>query len=221
MFSLNKDQEQTNQTGVDRAKIERVNSGLIQKEILDNMKDEKWKRQYDQEYKSQFKRVKGMAAMGKGQFSETRVKEETLSQMKKDAVFQNAINFVELSASKVKEGDEDDPAIHKKFCVPNCCRKHEHTYMYDYSKDWRNPVRERPGECHDQDQAVYMVKGSPINLESDMPILEDFEDSDFKFNYETIDPKASYKFNQTIESYAFPLKKVKKPGNAHDSFNYF
>ena len=65
-----------------------------------------------------------------------------------------------------------------------------------------------------------MVKGSPINLESDMPILEDFEDSDFGFNYETIDPKASYKFNQTIESYAFPLKKTKKPGNAHKSFNW-
>jgi len=65
-----------------------------------------------------------------------------------------------------------------------------------------------------------MVKGSPINLESNMPILEDFEDDVFKFNYETIDPKASYKFNQTIESYAFPLKKVKKPNNTHNSFNY-
>jgi hypothetical protein len=46
-------------------------------------------------------------------------------------------------------------------------------------------------------------------------------DKDFDFNYETIDPKASYKFNQTIESFSFPLKKTKRPENAHKSFNWF
>ena len=45
-----------------------------------------------------------------------------------------------------------------------------------------------------------MVNGSPINLESNIPIMADFKDDGFGFNYENIDPKTSYKFNQTIES---------------------
>ena len=53
-----------------------------------------------------------------------------------------------------------------------------------------------------------------------MAIKKDFEDDQFKFNYETIDPKASYKFNQSIESFFFPIKKSKQPGNNHTSFNY-
>jgi hypothetical protein len=99
-------------------------------------------------------------------------------------------------------------------------KKHEHKFLYDYSKTWKNPIKERPGECHNQDQPAYMVKGSPINLESNIPILGDFKDDGFGFNYENMDPKASYKFNQVIESYSFPLKKVKKPNNTHSSFNW-
>jgi hypothetical protein len=93
--------------------------------------------------------------------------------------------------------------------------------MYDYSKCYKDPVAERPGECFDLNQDKCMIRGTPINIESNMAIKQDFEDTDFKFNYETIDPKASYKFNQSNESYWFPLKKNKKPSNEHKSFNFF
>jgi hypothetical protein len=132
MFTLNKDQEQ---------KLQQKKEGFMNEEIEAHKEDDKWKQQYDQEYKAQYKRIKGMSAMGKGEFSEGRVKEETLSQMKKDAIYQNAINYVELSASKKKEGDDDDEiVIQKQFCVPNCVKKHEHKYLYDYSKDYKVPV---------------------------------------------------------------------------------
>ena len=53
-----------------------------------------------------------------------------------------------------------------------------------------------------------------------MAIKQDFEDTNFKFNYETIDPKHSYKFNQKSESFVFPLMNAKKPTNNFKTFNY-
>lgn len=53
-----------------------------------------------------------------------------------------------------------------------------------------------------------------------MEIMDDFQDDEFAFNYETIDPTASYRFNQTVESFYFPLRKVKRATNDHSSFNY-
>ena len=49
------------------------------------------------------------------------------------------------------------------------------------------------------DDGTYGYAGitqSPINLDTTMEIYEYFEDSYFKYNYETIDPRYSYKFNQ-------------------------
>lgn len=135
--------------------------------------------------------------------------------MRKDGMYQNAINRQDI------EGVNDPKdTIFKYFCVPHCVKKHCHNYVYDFSKSYKDPIRTRPGECHNQDQDT-LVKCSPINLESNQEICTTFKDECFKFNYETIDPKATYKFNQTIESYTFPLKKCKKPANNHDSFNYF
>ena len=59
---------------------------------------------------------------------------------------------------------------------------------------------------------------SPINLDSKLETI--VQDEEFKFNYETIDPRASYKFNQQVESYYFPLKKIKRAHNEKRSFNY-
>lgn len=92
--------------------------------------------------------------------------------------------------------------------------------MYDYSKSYRDPVYERPGECFDLNQDICMTRGTPIDLESRMPFKSDFKDSEFKFNYEVIDPRYSYKFKQDIESYFFPIKDAKKPGNNLTTQNY-
>jgi hypothetical protein len=53
-----------------------------------------------------------------------------------------------------------------------------------------------------------------------MEIIDNFQDEEFKFNYETIDPTASYRFNQQIESFYFPLRQVKRRDNSNSSFNY-
>lgn len=141
--------------------------------------------------------------MGKGAFTEEIAKQATLDKMKQDGVYQNAINWLEQS-----EGPKADPGdvIELAYCVPNCVKKHEHNFMYDYSKCYKDPITERPGECFELNQDPNMCRGTPINIESATAIKQDFEDSDFKCNYEVIDPKASYKFNQSIESYFFPLK---------------
>ena len=130
-------------------------------------------------------------------------------------MFQNAINKQNLGEMTKEVSD----VIFKYHCVPNCVKKHVHNYMYDYSKCYKDPIRSRPGECHDADQDK-TVKCSPINLETGQEIYKDFRDDQFKFNYETVDPKASYKFNQAIESYSFPIKRAKKAGNNMTSFNY-
>ena len=50
---------------------------------------------YDQEYQTQYQICKGEYAMGNGKFSVEQVKLATLLQMKKDGVYQNAINLVQ------------------------------------------------------------------------------------------------------------------------------
>ena len=176
------------------------------------MVDAEWRALYEQEYESQYKLIKGQHAMGKisGEFSEVFVKHATLIQMKKDGVFQNAINWLEIA-----EGPKADVAdtIEDKYCTPNCVKKHQHKFMYDYTKSYKDPLEQRPGEIFDLYPDNCMVKGTPINLDSRMAIKQDFEDDLFKFRYETIDPKASYKFNQTIQSFFFPIKQAKKPNN--------
>jgi hypothetical protein len=122
--------------------------------------------------------------------------------------------------------------IKAEFCSPNCTKKHTHNFLWDYEKNYKNDIDERPGVCFllempvdakdtDTDNMNYTgIIQSPINLDSTLEIIEDFQDEEFKFNYETIDPKASYKFNQQIESYYFPLKSVKRADNELRSFNY-
>ena len=122
---------------------------------------------FDQEYQTQYKIFKGEYAMGNGNFSIEQVKLATLMQMKKDGVYQNAINLVQTEGPKTSAGD----VIEVGFCVPNCVKKHKHNFTYDYSKSFKDPLEERPGECFDLDPAVFMVKGTPINLESRLPYL--------------------------------------------------
>ena len=196
-----------------------ANIDVIEGEIAGNAGDAKWNQAFEEEYQSQYVAVKGMFSMGqlKGKFNEDYVKLATLRQMKKNGILQNAINWQDLSeGKKIDAGD----VIDQKFCVPNCVKKHQHNFMYDFNKTYKDPIYMRPGECFDLQQDPCMIRGTPINLESRMAIKRDFEDTDFKFNYEVIDPKYSYKFNQSIESFFFPIKKAKKPGNNLTSQNY-
>ena len=88
--------------------------------------------------------------------------------MRQDGVFQNAINKDEHHAV-----ENPSDVIFKYHCVPHCVKKHVHNYMYDYSKTYKDPIQERPGECHNADQDK-TVKCSPINLESNQEILKDY-----------------------------------------------
>jgi hypothetical protein len=155
--------------------------------------------------------------MGLGEFHESTVKKTVLDNMRQSAVYQNAINC--LDQANGQKVDAED-VINGTFCVPNCVKKHKHAFQYDFSKCYKDHISERPGECFEENRDPSCVRGTPINIESQMAIKKDFEDTDFKFNYETIDPKSSYKFNQGIESFFFPLKKAKKPDNTYKSFNY-
>jgi hypothetical protein len=66
------------------------------KEIKQNFNDEKWKEAYDIELQKQFLKFKGEVAMGKGfRYTKDDVRRAALDQMKKDAVFQNAINWLD------------------------------------------------------------------------------------------------------------------------------
>jgi hypothetical protein len=50
--------------------------------------------------------MKGLSAMGKGEFSEELVKAATLDKMKQDGVYQNAINWLDQSEGpKADAGD--------------------------------------------------------------------------------------------------------------------
>ena len=193
------------------------NLDVIEAELASHASDAKWKQLYDEEFNRQYTTIRGMFAMGqiKGEFDDNYVKHATLLQMKKDGILQNAINWVEV-AGKVDAGN----VIQKAYCVPNCVKKHKHNFMYDYSKTYKDPIYQRPGECHEINQAVCMKQGTPINLDSSIPIKKDFVDKEFNFNYEVLDPKASYKFNQTNESYFFPLKKTKQANNNLTQYNF-
>ena len=121
----------------------------------------------------------------------------------------------------LNEGPKADAGdiIAQRWDVPNTTRKNP-KFQYDYSKSYKDPLVERPGENFDPNQDPCMKNGTPINLESAMAIKTDFVDDEFNFNYENIDPKASYKFNQAIESFFFPIKKAKKPGNNLTEHNF-
>jgi hypothetical protein len=48
--------------------------------------------------------------------------------MKKDAVYQNAINYHELSATRKGESEVKSAltVVESLYCVPNCVKKHDH-----------------------------------------------------------------------------------------------
>ena len=81
-------------------------------------------------------------------------------------------------------------------CMPGCNHEHQHKFDYDYSKNYRDALNQRPGEFAEynwlaanfyllqkENKGVVCdgIKQTPINLETKLPLLESFDDSDFKF----------------------------------------
>ena len=112
-------------------------------------------------------RLKGQSVMGLGEFDETKVKKAVLDDMKKVAIYQNAINCLDQGNGQKVDAEV---VINETFCVPNCVKKHNHTFQYDYSKCYKDNISERPGECFEENRDPSCVKGTPINIESQMAI---------------------------------------------------
>ena len=54
---------------------------------------------------------------------------------------------MELSQQLLKY-EEVPQVIKQYYCTPNCQHEHTHNYMWDFSKNYQNEIRERPGVCH-------------------------------------------------------------------------
>ena len=95
--------------------------------------------------------------------------------------------------------------------MPGCTKDHVHNFDYDFTKNYRDALNKRPGEFAEYNWMAanyYLLneaqKGivcdgflqTPINLDTDMPISEEFKDYDFDFRYNVIDPRKQTKYNQ-------------------------
>lgn len=100
-------------------------------------------------------------------------------------------------------------------CMPGCtkttCGMKKCNHDYDYSKNYMNALNQRPGEfaeynwlaanyhlLQQEKKGVVCdgIKQTPINLETSVPILENFEDNAFQFKYADIDAQKQLKYNQ-------------------------
>ena len=184
-------------------------------ELKANSGNAKWMELYNAEYKKQKAKFGEDKIKNLGQvYADEIIMASTIRQMKKNAAKQNELNktILDGGANNALE------VITRDYCVPNCTKNHYCFCLYDYRKNHTDPIEERPGE--EFLKCGLDAKQTPINLESNMAITKSFKDDVFKFNYEVVDTRHSYKFNQTNESYWFPLQKIKVPENNLWDFNY-
>jgi hypothetical protein len=103
-----------------------------------------------------------------------------------NGVYQNAINRLQVTEGpKVPAG----VVIKQQFCSPNCTKDHHHNYLWDYTKNIKDDIDERPGVCFllempvdskdterdDGNQRRYTVDNqSPLNLDSKLEIIDNF-----------------------------------------------
>ena len=88
--------------------------------------------------------------------------------------------------------------------MPGCTLDHVHNFDYDYTKNYKDALNQRPGQfaeynwlaanyqwLNDESRGVVCDgdKQAPINLETGMRILDNFQDLDFRFKYKDINPK--------------------------------
>lgn len=122
------------------------------------------------------------------------------------------------------------------FCTPNCQHNHTHSYQNDFWKSTIDARADRPGICFleglknaplnpntkNLDNASSKnglgAKQTPIDLDTNINISEDFIDDAFKFNYEVVDAKKSMKFNDAGDAFFFELNSNTDQEEKHESY---
>ena len=107
-------------------------------------------------------------------------------------------------------------------CGPSCTEDHVHHYDYDYTKTFKDPIVKRPGidfiidpkikqelaKGIDPNLFEFGKKQTPINLSSQMEVLEDFQDKEFDYAYEKVEQnQKQLKFNETGDAFFFDIGK--------------
>ena len=81
-------------------------------------------------------------------------------------------------------------------------------YEFDFTKDYTDPLLERPGHAHlnltGQEPCIGKMQ-TPINLDTKLAVKQSFKDSMFEFNYCPIDPVAVKKFNEKGSQFVYEL----------------
>ena len=85
-------------------------------------------------------------------------------------------------------------------------------YEFDYTKNYQDPLLERPGHSHLNlgsgcctEAAGIGKMQTPINLDTRLAVKQSFKDSMFEFNYEPFDPVAVKKFNEKGSTFVYEL----------------
>jgi carbonic anhydrase len=55
---------------------------------------------------------------------------------------------------------------------------------------------------------------SPINLDTNIKVHDEFHDNDFDFKYETIDPPRQLKYNQGSDAFYFAINKEEQSNDS-------
>ena len=100
-----------------------------------------------------------------------------------------------------------------------------HMFDYDYSKNFNDPLQERPGidfviepkfkveaaKITDPSQVCeFGKKQTPIDLSSQMEVLKGFQDKEFQFNYDTLESvQQQLKFNETADQFIYDIARGK------------
>jgi carbonic anhydrase len=112
------------------------------------------------------------------------------------------------------EGDEIEPValLPAVPCAPNCCKNHQHRFEFNFAKSSKHALRERPGQKHLNLGGLLVPTypdslGSmqtPINLETNIPVLRDFKEK-FEVKYEPIDAVTAKRFNEKGSQFLYQL----------------
>ena len=115
------------------------------------------------------------------------------------------------------EGDEFQPVtvvtpLPTVPCAPNCCKEHQHNFEFNFAKNAKHSLHERPGQKHLNLGGLLVPNypnslGSmqtPINLETSIPVLRDFKET-FTVKYQPIDAVTAKRFNEKGSQFLYQL----------------
>lgn len=117
-------------------------------------------------------------------------------------------------------------------CMPGCCKDHRHAYEQDFSKNIWDPIEERPGyfkdfneelthnqqtnprntkatfKCNQQcyDLCSFGKKGTPINLNTSIKVLDDYKDDCFQVKYADINAAKQRKYKESGQQWQMVME---------------